>query len=126
MDVTSITRIAGLIGEAGRIQMLAALLGSNGHSASALAMAAAGSTPTARLHLLQTLARRLGTHPHANVGGGAGPPFLSALIELTGWLARGGPGPPLLPLAEERGFGGGFRSGVAAPRPAGCFFPPRL
>ncbi|PYX99089.1 MAG: transcriptional regulator, partial [Acidobacteria bacterium] len=43
MDVTSITNIAGLIGEAGRIQMLTTLLDGNGHSASELAIAASVS-----------------------------------------------------------------------------------
>jgi DNA-binding transcriptional ArsR family regulator len=55
MDVTSITRIAGLIGEAGRIQMLTALLDGNGHSASELAMAAAVSPQTASSHLSKLL-----------------------------------------------------------------------
>ena len=56
MDVTSITRIAGLIGEAGRIQMLTALLDGNGHSASELAMEAAVSPQTASSHLSKLLA----------------------------------------------------------------------
>ncbi len=47
MDVNSITHIAGLIGEAGRIQMLTALLDGNGHSASELAIAAAASPQSA-------------------------------------------------------------------------------
>lgn len=55
MDVTSITRIAGLIGEAGRIQMLTTLLDGNGHSASELAMAAAVSPQTASSHLSKLL-----------------------------------------------------------------------
>jgi DNA-binding transcriptional ArsR family regulator len=55
MDVTSITRIAGLIGEAGRIQMLAALLDGRGHSASELAMAGAVSPQTASSHLSKLL-----------------------------------------------------------------------
>jgi len=55
MDATSISRIAGLIGEAGRIQMLAALLDGNGHSASELAMAAAVSPQTASSHLSKLL-----------------------------------------------------------------------
>ena len=55
MDVTSITRIAGLVGEAGRIQMLTALLDGNGHSASELAMAAAVSPQTASSHLSKLL-----------------------------------------------------------------------
>lgn len=51
MNATSITRIASLVGEAGRIQMLAALLDGNGHSASELAMAAAVSPQAASSHL---------------------------------------------------------------------------
>jgi DNA-binding transcriptional ArsR family regulator len=55
MDVSSITHIAGLIGEAGRIQMLTILLDGNGHSASELAMAAAVSPQTASSHLSKLL-----------------------------------------------------------------------
>jgi DNA-binding transcriptional ArsR family regulator len=55
MDADSITRIAGLIGEAGRIQMLTALLDGNGHSASELAMTAAVSPQTASSHLSKLL-----------------------------------------------------------------------
>jgi DNA-binding transcriptional ArsR family regulator len=55
MDATSITRIAGLIGEAGRIQMLAALLDGNGHSASELAMVASVSPQAASSHLSKLL-----------------------------------------------------------------------
>jgi DNA-binding transcriptional ArsR family regulator len=55
MDVNSITRIAGLIGEAGRIQMLTTLLDGNRHSASELAMAAAVSPQTASSHLSKLL-----------------------------------------------------------------------
>jgi DNA-binding transcriptional ArsR family regulator len=55
MDVASITRIAGLIGEAGRIQMLTALLDGNAHSASELAMAASVSPQTASSHLSKLL-----------------------------------------------------------------------
>src|ERR1700691_3340103 len=56
MEATSITRVAGLIGEAGRIQMLTALLDGNGHSASELAMADAASPQTASSHLSKLLA----------------------------------------------------------------------
>jgi DNA-binding transcriptional ArsR family regulator len=56
MDVNSITRVAALIGEAGRIQMLTVLLDSGGHSASELAMAAAVSPQTASSHLAKLLA----------------------------------------------------------------------
>jgi DNA-binding transcriptional ArsR family regulator len=55
MNANSITRIAGLMGEAGRIQMLAALLDGNSHSASELAMAAAVSPQTASSHLAKLL-----------------------------------------------------------------------
>jgi DNA-binding transcriptional ArsR family regulator len=56
MDVKSLTRIAGLIGEAGRIQMLIALLDGNSHSASELAIAADASPQTASVHLSKLLA----------------------------------------------------------------------
>jgi DNA-binding transcriptional ArsR family regulator len=56
MDVTSITYIAGLIGESGRIQMLTMLLDGRGHSASELAMAAGVSPQTASSHLSKLLA----------------------------------------------------------------------
>jgi DNA-binding transcriptional ArsR family regulator len=59
MNADSITRIAGLIGEAGRIRMLAALLDGNGHSASELAMAAAVSPQTASSHLSKLLSGSL-------------------------------------------------------------------
>src|SRR5208282_3868226 len=55
MDADSITSIARLIGEAGRIQMLTALLDGDGHSASKLAMAAAVSPQTASSHLSKLL-----------------------------------------------------------------------
>ena len=55
MNAESITRIAGLIGEAGRIQMLTTLLDGNGHSAAELATAAAVSPQTASSHLAKLL-----------------------------------------------------------------------
>jgi DNA-binding transcriptional ArsR family regulator len=55
MDVASISRIARLIGEAGRIQMLTALLDGDSHSASELAMVAAVSPQTASSHLSKLL-----------------------------------------------------------------------
>jgi DNA-binding transcriptional ArsR family regulator len=55
MNADSIARIAGLIGEAGRIQMLTALLDGNGHSAAELAMAASASPQTASSHLSKLL-----------------------------------------------------------------------
>jgi DNA-binding transcriptional ArsR family regulator len=59
MNNSSIARIAGLIGEAGRIQMLTALLSGNGHSASELALAAGVSPQTASSHLAKLLAGSL-------------------------------------------------------------------
>jgi DNA-binding transcriptional ArsR family regulator len=56
MSALSIVRIASLIGEAGRIQMLNALLDGDWHSASELAMAAAVSPQTASSHLSKLLA----------------------------------------------------------------------
>jgi DNA-binding transcriptional ArsR family regulator len=56
MDETPIARVAGLIGEAGRIRMLTALLDGNAHSASELAMVAAVSPQTASSHLSKLLA----------------------------------------------------------------------
>ncbi len=55
MDADSITRIAGLIGEAGRIRMLTAMLDGTAHSASDLAMAAEVSPQTASSHLSKML-----------------------------------------------------------------------
>ncbi len=55
MDATSIARIAGLIGEAGRIQMLTTMLDGRGHSASELAIAAGVSPQTASSHLSKLL-----------------------------------------------------------------------
>src|SRR5450432_414173 len=56
MSIPPIARLAGLIGEAGRIQMLTALLSGNGHSASELALAAEVSPQTASSHLAKLLA----------------------------------------------------------------------
>ena len=55
MNVKSITRIAGLIGEPGRIQMLTTMLDGNAHTASALAMAASVSPQAASSHLSKLL-----------------------------------------------------------------------
>ena len=55
MDASSITRIAGLIGESRRIRMLTALLDGKGHSATELATAAAVSPQTASAHLSKLL-----------------------------------------------------------------------
>lgn len=55
MNATTIVRIASLIGEAGRIQMLSVLLDGNAHSASELATAADASPQTASSHLSKLL-----------------------------------------------------------------------
>ena len=59
MNAHSITRIAGLIGEAGRIQMLTAMLDGKSHSASELALAARVSPQTASSHLAKLVAGKL-------------------------------------------------------------------
>jgi DNA-binding transcriptional ArsR family regulator len=59
MSIPSIARVAGLIGEAGRIQMLTALLSGSGHSASELALAAGVSPQAASSHLAKLLAGEL-------------------------------------------------------------------
>lgn len=51
MDSASIVRVAGLIGEAGRIRMLTALLDGRQHSASDLSLSAGVSAQTASAHL---------------------------------------------------------------------------
>jgi len=51
MNVTSIEGVASLIGEAGRIHILTALLDGNSHSAAELALAAGVSAQTASSHL---------------------------------------------------------------------------
>ena len=56
MNVNSLGKVARLIGEAGRIQMLAALLDGNSHSAAELALAAGASPQTASSHLSKLLA----------------------------------------------------------------------
>src|SRR5882757_1399054 len=55
MNNPSIARIASLIGEAGRIQMLTSLLSGTGHSASELALAAGVSPQTASSHLAKLM-----------------------------------------------------------------------
>jgi DNA-binding transcriptional ArsR family regulator len=64
MNVISITRIAALIGEPGRIRMLTTLLDGNRHSASELAMAASVSPQTASSHLSKLLAGGLVVSEH--------------------------------------------------------------
>jgi DNA-binding transcriptional ArsR family regulator len=59
MDADSLTRVAALVGEAGRIRMLAALLDGNCHSASELALQAEVSPQAASSHLSKLLAGRL-------------------------------------------------------------------
>ena len=56
MHADSIVRVAGLIGEAGRIRMLTVLLDGAAHSATELAMAAEVSPQTASSHLSKLLA----------------------------------------------------------------------
>jgi DNA-binding transcriptional ArsR family regulator len=56
MDVSSIPRIAGLIGESGRIRMLTALLDGCAHSGTELAIAAGLSPQSASAHLSKLLA----------------------------------------------------------------------
>ena len=56
MNTQSIARIAGLIGETGRIQMLTTLLDGKRHSASELALAANVSAQTASSHLAKLVA----------------------------------------------------------------------
>lgn len=65
MDVTSLTRTAGLIGEPGRIQMLITLLDGNSHSASELATAADVSAQAASVHLSKLLAGGLIASEHS-------------------------------------------------------------
>ena len=55
-DTSAVARIARLIGEVGRMQMLIALLDGNAHSASELAIAAEVSNQTASSHLAKLLA----------------------------------------------------------------------
>jgi len=55
MEAESITRIAGLIGESGRIRMLTIMLDGNGHPASELAIAADVSAQAASSHLAKLL-----------------------------------------------------------------------
>lgn len=55
MDVNSMTRVAQLVGEAGRIRMLTMMLDGSGHSAAELAMAAEVSPQTASSHLSKML-----------------------------------------------------------------------
>ncbi len=104
MDVNSITHIAGLIGEAGRIQMLTILLDGNGHSASELAMAAAVSPQTASSHLSKLLSgglivserkgrQRLFRLKNADV---------AAAIEALGALAHNSAGPAMPELRFAR------------------------
>jgi DNA-binding transcriptional ArsR family regulator len=59
MNAYSVSRIAALIGEAGRIRMLTAMLDGHSHTASQLAGAAAVSPQTASSHLAKLLAGRL-------------------------------------------------------------------
>jgi DNA-binding transcriptional ArsR family regulator len=101
MDADSITRIAGLIGEAGRIRMLTALLDGNGHSAAELAMAAAVSPQTASSHLAKLLqgqlivSERKGRQRYFRLSNSA----VAMAIESLGALA---PAPAIAALPELR------------------------
>jgi DNA-binding transcriptional ArsR family regulator len=55
MGVNSMTNVANLVGESGRIRMLNLLLDGDGHSASELAMTAGVSAQTASSHLAKLL-----------------------------------------------------------------------
>jgi DNA-binding transcriptional ArsR family regulator len=59
MNVDSLAKIAGLIGESGRIQMLIAMLDGESHTASDLAMTAGVSAQTASSHLAKLLGGQL-------------------------------------------------------------------
>ena len=104
MNVQSITNIAGLIGEAGRIQMLSALLDGRGYSASELAMVAGASPQTASSHLAKLQAgglivvekngrQRLFRLKNADV---------AAAVEALGALANDGCAPPIPELRFAR------------------------
>jgi DNA-binding transcriptional ArsR family regulator len=98
MNAESLTRIAGLIGEAGRIQMLTTLLDGNGHSAAELAMAAAASPQTASSHLAKLLkggliaSERRGRQRFFRLKNSD----VATAIEALGALAQG-PGPAAVP-----------------------------
>jgi len=104
MPAISIARLAGLIGEAGRIQMLTALLDGNQHSASEMAMAAAVSPQTASSHLSKLLSgglivsersgrQRLFRLKNSDV---------AAAVEALGALAHHAAGPPVADLRFAR------------------------
>jgi DNA-binding transcriptional ArsR family regulator len=104
MNVISITRIAGLIGEAGRIQMLSALLDGNSHSASEMATAAAVSPQTASSHLSKLLSgglvvsERRGRQRLFRLKNND----VAAAIEALGALAQPAVGPPVAGLRFAR------------------------
>jgi DNA-binding transcriptional ArsR family regulator len=104
MNAASITQIAGLIGEAGRIQMLSALLDGRSYSASELAMVARASAQTASSHLAKLQSgglvisekhgrQRLFRLKNADV---------AAAIEALGALAHGNNPPPMPELRFAR------------------------
>jgi DNA-binding transcriptional ArsR family regulator len=104
MDANSIIEIAGLIGEAGRIQMLNALLDGRSYSASELAMIAGASAQTASSHLAKLQSgglisaerngrQRLFRLKNADV---------AAAIEALGALANHGDPPPMPELRFAR------------------------
>jgi len=97
MNVTSIQKIAALIGESSRIQMLTTLLDGHRHSASELAIAADVSSRTASSHLSKLLSggliaceregrQRLFRLRNADV---------AAAVEALGALARDPGNPPV-------------------------------
>jgi DNA-binding transcriptional ArsR family regulator len=104
MDAPAITRLAGLIGEAGRIQMLTALLDGNAHSASQLAMSAAVSPQTASSHLAKLLSgdliisERNGRHRLFRLKNAG----VAAAIESLAALARPSAKPPVLEIRFAR------------------------
>jgi len=104
MDVRSITHIAALIGEAGRIQMLNALLDGRSYTASELAMVAEASPQTTSSHLAKLLSgglivsersgrQRLFRLKNADV---------AAAIEALGALAQNGRTQPIPELRFAR------------------------
>ena len=104
MDARSLTRVAGLIGEAGRIQMLNALLDGRSYTASELAMVAGASPQTASAHLAKLLSgglivsersgrQRLFRLKNADV---------AAAIEALGALAHSTATPPMPELRFAR------------------------
>jgi DNA-binding transcriptional ArsR family regulator len=99
MHAASIVQIAGLIGEAGRIQMLTTLLDGEPHSASQLALAADVSPQTASSHLSKLLSgglvvsERNGRHRLYRLKSND----VAVAIEALGALATRTAAPPVVP-----------------------------